>query len=293
VYFAPNTLQSFINAVNTAVHDAANNPSVISISWGASEDNWSANSRQAMDNVLKAAGLLGVSVCTASADNGSGDKATDGKAHADFPSSSPNALACGGTSLTANGTVIATEVVWNNGPGQISGGGISDAFPVPAYQAAVGLPPSANPGANLGRGVPDVAGHAASYSIRFFGQNISAFGTSAVAPLWAGLIALLNQSESPGRVGLPHSKLYGGSQALNDITVGNNGAYAARVGWDACTGLGSPKSIQLVLGNQGYYMKRVLEVPTTFANETDGTWLMADWDRDGIPDLVFTPNGHV
>ncbi len=50
--------------------------------------------------------------------------------------------------------------------------------------------------------------------------------------------------------------------------------------------------------NYGEFQKRVPEVPTTFANETDGTWLLADWDRDGIPDLVFiktnnTPNGHV
>src|SRR5262249_18498973 len=127
------------------------------------------------------------------------------------------------------------------------GGGISDTFPVPTYQAAVNLPPSANAGAGPGRGVPDVSGHAASYSIFFFGQTTFAAGISAVASLWAGFIALINQSIAPRRVGLPHTKLYARPQVLADITSGNNGAYSARAGWDACTGLGSPRSVQTVL----------------------------------------------
>jgi len=122
-----------------------------------------------------------------------------------------------------------------------------DAFPVPAYQAGASIPSSANPGAGPGRGVPDVSGHAASYQIFFFGQTSFALGTSAVAPLWAGLIALVNQTMAPRRVGLPHAKLYGRPTAFNDITAGNNGAYSARAGWDACTGLGSPKQVQLAL----------------------------------------------
>jgi kumamolisin len=66
-------------------------------------------------------------------------------------------------------------------------------------------------------------------------------GTSAVAPLWAGLIARLNQAKKT-RLGFVHGKLYAlpAGKGLRDITVGDNGAYKARAGWDACTGLGVP-----------------------------------------------------
>jgi len=245
IYFAPNTDQSFINAVNAAVHDAQRTPSVISVSWGKSEDSWTPASRQAMDQALQAASFLGITVYCASGDNGSTDGRTDGRQHADFPSSSPNALGCGGTSLDSNGVVITSEVAWNNGPRQISGGGISDTFGVPGYQASANLPPSANRGAGPGRGVPDVSGHAASYAIFFFGRSISAFGTSAVAPLWAGLTALINQTLVT-RSGLMQPVLYRNPAALRNITSGNNGAYAATAGWDACTGLGSPNGASLV-----------------------------------------------
>jgi kumamolisin len=241
VYFAPNTDQSFLNAINTAVHDAANNPSVISISWGQSEDSWTQAARTAMDSAIRAAATLGVTVCTASGDNGSTDGVKGTKAHVDFPSSSPSALGCGGTSLTANQKTIRAEVVWNNGADETSGGGISDTFkPAPAYQKNAALPPSANHGAGAGRGVPDVSGHAASFQILFFGQTTAAAGTSGVAPLWAGLFALVNQAIAPRKAGAPHVKLYANHAAFNDIVKGTNGAYKAGPGWDACTGMGSP-----------------------------------------------------
>src|SRR5262249_12575787 len=141
-----------------------------------------------------AANLLGMTVYVASGDNGSSDGVGDPKAHVDFPASSPNVLACGGTSLTSSGTTITSEVVWNNASNQTTGGGISDVFAGPAYQNNANLPASANAGAGTGRGVPDVSGHAAAYSIYFYGNTITARGTSAVAPLWAGLTALLNQT---------------------------------------------------------------------------------------------------
>jgi kumamolisin len=136
--------------------------------------------------------------------------------------------------------------VWNDGAsGGATGGGISAYFPPPAYQSNSNLPPSANPGAKPGRGVPDVAGDAApvtGYQVRVDGQSSVFGGTSAVAPLWAALVARLNQTLGKS-VGFLNPWLYANAtpaaKLTHDITVGNNGAYQARVGWDACTGLGS------------------------------------------------------
>jgi len=280
VYFAPNTDQSFINAVNTAVHDTQNSPSVISISWGRSEDSWTDSFRNSMDQAFQAAGLLGITVCCASGDNGSGDNVGDGLAHTDFPASSPNGLGCGGTSLTAAGTVITSEVVWNNASNQTSGGGISDKFGVPTYQNTANLPPSANQGSGAGKGVPDVAGHAASYSIFFFGNTISAFGTSAVAPLWAGLAALMNQTLG-NRVGFLNPVLYRNTAAFRDIITGNNGAYAAGAAWDACTGLGSPNGASLVA-----VMK---PAPARRGNRN---FIQGNWGRRGNFELLV-PHGNM
>jgi kumamolisin len=241
VYFAPNTDQGFLDAISTAVHDTANAPSVISISWGSPEVNWSDQSLQAFDQAFQAAALMGVTVCCASGDNGSSDGVSDGAAHVDFPSSSPHALACGGTQLSENAGTITGEVVWNQGGGA-TGGGISDVFDLPTYQASAGIPASANPGGRIGRGVPDIAGNAdpaTGYQIVVNGQTGTVGGTSAVAPLWAGLIARINSAVG-APAGLVNPLLYANPSALHDITVGNNGAYNAASGWDACTGLGSP-----------------------------------------------------
>jgi kumamolisin len=191
-----------------------------------------------------------VTICVASGDNGAGDGETDGRAHVDFPASSSFALACGGTKLTASGNTITKEAVWNS-PRGATGGGVSDTFPLPGYQASAPVPPSANPGGHIGRGVPDVAGDAdpaTGYHVRVDGQNFVIGGTSAVAPLWAGLVALMNQKlKKP--VGFLNPLLYGslaGKNLFLDITAGNNGAYSAKAGWDACTGWGSPKGADLL-----------------------------------------------
>ena len=168
---------------------------------------------------------------------------TDGAAHVDFPSSSPNVLACGGTRLESTGAKVTSEVVWNAGAGNgASGGGVSEKFALPAYQANAHVPVSVNPTHFKGRGVPDVAGDAdpaTGYQIFVDGRSAVFGGTSAVAPLWAALIALVNaqRGKPAGRL---NSALYAAPQALHDITAGNNGAYQAGAGWDPCTGLGSP-----------------------------------------------------
>ena len=161
VYFAPNTDQGFLDAITTAVHDNLRKPSVVSISWGGAESTWTAQSFTAYDQAFQDAGLLGVTVCCASGDDGSTDNVTDGAAHVDFPASSPNVLACGGTRLESSGGKITREVVWNQGAGNgAGGGGVSDQFPLPAYQAGAKVPVSVNPSHFKGRGVPDVAGDA-------------------------------------------------------------------------------------------------------------------------------------
>ena len=132
VYFGPNTDAGFLDAVTTAIHDTTNKPSVISISWGGPESAWTPQAMTAMDEAFQAAAAMGITVCVASGDSGSTDGVSDGNGHVDFPASSPYALGCGGTSLRANQTAIASEVVWNDGAnGGASGGGISSFFPTP------------------------------------------------------------------------------------------------------------------------------------------------------------------
>src|SRR5581483_5677431 len=96
VYFAPNSDQGFIDAITTAVHDTANTPSVLSISWGGPESSWSQSSMTALDNACQSAAALGVTITAAVGDNGSSDGVSDGANHVDFPASSPHVLACGG-----------------------------------------------------------------------------------------------------------------------------------------------------------------------------------------------------
>ena len=257
VYFGPNTDQGFIDAISQAVH-ATPSPIVVSISWGQSEDQWSAQSRTAMDQAFADAAALGVTVTIAAGDNGSSDDPSEQtQVHCDFPASSPNALACGGTKLIGNTSsfAITSEVVWNElGSSEgAGGGGISDVFPLPSYQANAGVPTSAA-GGGTGRGVPDVAGNAdpvTGYLVVVDGQREPIGGTSAVAPLWAGLIARLAQATGK-RFGLLQPMIYAGAAAgaatpgFNDIVQGSNGAYKAGPGWDACTGLGSPNGAALL-----------------------------------------------
>src|SRR5580698_5105184 len=260
VYFAENTDAGFLNAITTAVHDRTNNPSVVSISWGGPESSWTQQAMTSMDEAFQSAAAMGVTVCVAAGDDGSTDGVDDGLNHVDFPASSPSVLACGGTKLAASGNSISSETVWNELASDegATGGGISDVFPLPGWQNGVGVPPSANPGANVGRGVPDVAGDAdptTGYNTLVDGQSGVIGGTSAVAPLWAGLIALINQGMGKP-VGFINPLLYQNPNAadFNDITSGNNGNYSAGPGWDPCTGLGSPIGVKIASS---------LGVPTT------------------------------
>ena len=258
VYFAPNTDSGFLDALSQAAH-AAVTPVAISISWGQSEDGWTAGARNAFDQALLDACLLGVTVTAAAGDTGSSDGAADGRPHVDFPASSPHALACGGTRLDAN---PATGVVDLRG-------GLEQRCPdqrhrrrrewrVRVAQLAGHRRACRRCPGRAGRGVPDVAGNAdpqTGYQVRVNGANIVIGGTSAVSPLWAALLARFAQAS--GRTfGLIQPDLYGATPAgavaagFRDITSGNNGAYTAGPGWDPCTGLGVPIGDELLAALQ-------------------------------------------
>lgn len=249
VYFAPNTTAGFLDAITTAVHDAQRNPSVVSISWGQAEDapgGWTQQDLNAYNQAFQDAAALGVTVTVAAGDDGSNDNVNDGQAHVDFPSASPWVLACGGTKLTSQGTTIVSEVTWHEATGGATGGGVSRFFALPAYQAGAGVPNQVNTN-QPGRGVPDVAGDAdpqTGYKVRVDGQEMVIGGTSAVAPLYAALIALVNEKLG-GKAGFANPKLYAAG-AQRDIVEGDNGDYTARAGWDACTGLGSPDGAKVL-----------------------------------------------
>jgi kumamolisin len=258
VYFAQNSDAGFIQAVNQAVHDTTNRPSVISISWGSPEAAWSSQSVQAFNRVLQSAAAVGVTVCAASGDSGSDDGLQDGANHVDFPASSPYVLACGGTALQAlPGQGIRAETVWNDtaAGGGAGGGGVSALFDLPAWQQGLSVTPGegghTSPLAK--RGVPDVAGDASpetGYEVSVAGTATVMGGTSAVAPLWAALIARINAAAGSA-AGWLNPTLYANPGALRDVTQGNNGAYAASPGWDACTGLGSPDGAKLAVALKG------------------------------------------
>jgi kumamolisin len=252
VYFTANNIQNLAAALHQAVLDNVNRPQVISVSWGSAEEFWTDPAREAMHAALADAVRLKVTVVVAAGDFLATGGLMDGQAHVFFPASSPYVLSCGGTApaLDPAGSAIVGEVVWNDGDVG-TGGGISDSFPVPDYQAHLALPPSVNDNA-VRRGLPDVAGAAArnpGYRIVLNGAQIAKDGTSAAAPLWAALIALANaQRGTP--VGLINPFLYANPGLCRPIIQGDNRTqgigYNAGTGWNACTGLGVPKGADIV-----------------------------------------------
>lgn len=283
VYFGPTfDERSWVDTIDQAIHDDVHKPTVLSISWGNSEDGpqsaWQGMSIDHVNDALQEAALMGVTVCVASGDDGSDDQGGDGKAHADFPASSPFVLAVGGTNLRVrNGQV--TELAWKDGDGLrahgggSSGGGISVLFSRPDFQKDIAIS-SVNPGAIMGRIVPDVAAHAQTDLKRtgyFFvadgplGLMVGVNGgTSAAAPPWAALLARINailekEKGAGKRAGYLTPVLYQagedgkpiGAVVCKDITDGDNisatiGGYQAGPEYDAVTGWGSPIGTRLL-----------------------------------------------
>ncbi|WP_050626631.1 S53 family peptidase [Bradyrhizobium viridifuturi] len=252
VYFAENSAAGLTDAIHQAVFDEEHAPQVISVSWGSAEKFWTAPGRDAMQAVLADAARLRVSVLFASGDQLATSGLTDGKVHVWFPASSPYATSCGGTQpgLAAGNGSAGAEAVWNAGAIG-TGGGISDAFPVPDYQSHLTLPKSQNDGA-IRRGVPDVACAAAAspgYRIIVNGQAMAMSGTSAATPLWAALVAIAIAARGE-QIGFLNAALYANPGAFRAVEQGNNRVggkgYDAGLGWSACTGLGVPRGADVL-----------------------------------------------
>jgi kumamolisin len=269
VYFAPWTEQGWVDIVTTAIHDAANRPSVISISYGWPENEttgdltWSLAAIKAVNTTFQEAAVLGVSVFVSSGDTGADCGVGDSKAHVEYPASDPFVTCCGGTTISNIAGSRFTEYVWNDNG--ITGGGISDIFcppnfALPPWQSLVSVQGSVNDG-HLGRGIPDIAGNAdpdSGYAIFLNGENIGPVGgTSATAPLYAALAALLNAGLGEP-VGYLNPTLYAApayifrdiSDGQSNGTGGVNG-YVSGPGWDGCTGRGSVDGIALKYVLQG------------------------------------------
>jgi kumamolisin len=257
IYYVENTSQGFINGLAKAIYNESLPPSVISISWGSFEESWTEQAISAIEDLLRDAKALDITVCCASGDLGAWDGDPDGRFHVDFPASSPHVLSCGGTTLRPEPVepdqreVVWSEAgaVWNqpkDGSNRsdeylASGGGQSARPGKPDWQSQ-----SADPQLRelTNRGIPDVAGFADprnGFTISVSGQEMIVGGTSAAAPLWAGLIARINEILTKN-VGYLNSRLYleVSRDAFLDITEGSNGKWKAEEGWDACTGLGRP-----------------------------------------------------
>lgn len=286
-----------IQLYKNAVHDAVNNPSVISISYAGAESSYSPATLAAIHETFEEAALLGVTILAASGDNGACDNGAVNAyfAHvptAQYPASDPYVTGCGGTSITRNfqlkAEAVFTENTWNDkrwdlntwiidgfGPsfqgtfvGGATGGGLSGSFEQPPWQSGIGVGPAGSLGVRLpkyGRGVPDISGNASmtsGYQLFYFGAPTLIYGTSAVAPLYAGLVALMN-ARLPKNVGFLNPLLYGFKArrtAFRDIADGISNAvpyclnhnlvsgvlpdlglskgYKSGPLWDPCTGLG-------------------------------------------------------
>lgn len=222
--------QDIAKAVRAATADGCD---ICTISWGSDESNWGAAAGQDMEQAATDATAAGMIVFAASGDNDSSDGGAN-PANVDLPASAPHVIGCGGTNKTAT-----SETVWNNDPGNPSGegtgGGYSTLFPLPTWQ--IGAPNGP------GRMVPDVSADAdpnTGYNIVLHGAPTVVGGTSAVAPLYAGLFAAFGT-----KLGWVTPELYLNQVCFNDITEGDNGAFRAQKGPDPCSGIGSPIGVKL------------------------------------------------
>ncbi len=256
VYFSGVDDKGYLDAIQTAVQDQVHHPAVLLISWGSPESSplWKPGDLRKIDAALQAAAKRNITVVVASGDHGARDEATEKRLRVDFPASSPWVLSVGGTSLIRNVDSGPSEVVWNDGDlSGATGGGVSEVFDQPKWQLNVRVPRSLTD--RPGRGVPDVAINASTksgYVLLVDGYYQVLGGTSIAAPVWAGLVALLNQGLGRN-IGFFNPLLYerlGPKGVFRSITSGHNGigelsGYCAGPGWNAATGWGSPDGTKL------------------------------------------------
>lgn len=234
IYAAPDDERGVLDGIRKAIFDEENHPEVLSISFGIPEARWTPVALDLLDDLFAVASLLGVTILCASGDKGA-HVDESGNAQVMAPASSSFAHACGATQIAPNDP--SAESGWTN-----SGGGFSarPGVPVPPWQRTVSAV-AAQYQVAPGRGVPDVAAETIpGYLVYIQGKPFAMGGTSAVAPMWAALVARLNQ-----RLGKPAGffapLLYNASNPpLREITSGGNDRYKCAPGWNPCTGLGVP-----------------------------------------------------
>ncbi|HZZ57411.1 MAG TPA: protease pro-enzyme activation domain-containing protein [Opitutaceae bacterium] len=245
-------LVHFDQAYARILSDQASNPGLhqVSISYGAPESGDSASQVETDHQYFTQLAAAGITVFASAGDGGSNPDPNSGSYSAsaplsvESPASDPDVTGCGGTALTLSRSTgaIASETAWSDG-----GGGASIYFGKPSWQVGTGISGSA-------RLVPDVASAADPSTGGFVvwnGSTAIVGGTSWSAPTWAGFCALINQGRlaaGQAAVGLFNAKLYPLllSTSFQDVTSGSNGAYAAGVGYDECTGMGSPNVATLL-----------------------------------------------
>jgi kumamolisin len=251
VYFATFSAKGWVDAIHQATADRV---TVLLVSWGQAEKAWVPDDMDLVNNALESAAKGGMTVVCAAGDGGVSDRIDDGLPHVDFPASSPWVLSVGGTSLVSRAGRVTSETVWNSGDGAgATGGGVSDKFERPDWQAKVSVPGRKN--GTFGRGVPDVAATAwdTMAKISIAGNQTAIGGTTVSAGVWTGLIALLNQGLGHN-LGYFNERLYsevGPAGVLRPITQGNNGikglkGYSAAPGWNPVSGWGTPDGAKLL-----------------------------------------------
>jgi kumamolisin len=292
-------------AVLNAIIDDTERPSVVTTSIYLSNgddsptlqrlDGTTQSQIKTLSRQFQSLAALGVTVLAASGDDGARSLTTDGLRHVQYPGSDPWVTSCGGTSISPTIEPAPwifpdyVEWVWNDiyndpalGPTpKATGGGVSACFPLPAWQQPVAVPVSLNDNTTVGRGVPDVAGNASlntGYPAVVDGNQTGPLaGTSAVAPLYAGLMAIINANLSEP-VGFLNPTLYAFRETVclkinvqdippqdNSVSAWVNQAtdtsypavtgYPSGWGWDACTGLGTIDGSRLLGALQTVYQK--------------------------------------
>lgn len=284
VYMTEDTEAGWEAWLNRAiVPDPGDNPPIaLSASWvmkfsddtGAIGDpNTKGTIAYTMTGLFQKAAAAGITVFLPIGDWGADDQIVDGNCHVAYPNSDPWVTSCGGTIIGSVSGSSFEEWVWSDannssspfGPNSTTpadfgstGGGVSDTFSTPSYQTSAGVSPTSKNDNKVRRGVPDITGMVALTGFLMNGSGYGFTGTSCVAPLYAGLAAVLVAAIGQ-RIGFLNTPFYADPSICNDVTVGNNNSgdtppphipatpyYTAGTGWDACSGWGSVDGTRLL-----------------------------------------------
>ncbi len=230
VYFAPPTERGWIDALRTAIHDTIHAPTIISISWGWSENLglWSTQAMKAINATLREAAALGITILCASGTDHAADGQPNEKHHADFPASSPFVTGIGHASLE-RWCNAGTSLVDSNTPRTARERSSDDPLAHLAIQALTQaeLMPRPRPASLSRQKQPDHASERTPYThypIRVQGKQRSANGAGTATPLWAALIARINQRRGMP-LGFLNHLLYTSTQStLRDVVLRTDSA---------------------------------------------------------------------